>query len=79
MIREYGADTVRVFMLFKAPPELDMQWDMKGTNKYTLCMLLCMFCVCMMCTLYVVCSYPWSVEVAKEGVECVPGSHRCVS
>ncbi|CAI8015552.1 Leucine--tRNA ligase [Geodia barretti] len=27
VIREYGADTVRVFMLFKAPPELDMQWD----------------------------------------------------
>jgi leucyl-tRNA synthetase len=27
VIGEYGADTVRVFMLFKAPPELDMQWD----------------------------------------------------
>ena len=30
VIGEYGADTVRVFMLFKAPPELDMQWDTQG-------------------------------------------------
>ena len=31
VVREYGADTVRVFMLFKAPPELDIQWDIRGS------------------------------------------------
>lgn len=33
VVREYGADTVRVFMLFKAPPELDIQWDIQGMRQ----------------------------------------------
>jgi len=27
VIRQYGADTVRLFMLFKAPPEKSLDWD----------------------------------------------------
>ena len=30
VVRKFGADTVRVFILFKAPPEADMQWDSAG-------------------------------------------------
>ncbi|WP_456432465.1 leucine--tRNA ligase [Thermosulfuriphilus sp.] len=30
MIRRYGADTVRLFMLFAAPPEKDLEWNQKG-------------------------------------------------
>ena len=33
VVREYGADTVRVFMMFKAPPELDIQWDIQGMRQ----------------------------------------------
>ena len=27
MIDRYGADTARMFILFKAPPEKDLEWD----------------------------------------------------
>ncbi|WP_298614957.1 leucine--tRNA ligase [uncultured Thermosynechococcus sp.] len=27
VIRQYGADTARMFILFKAPPEKDLEWD----------------------------------------------------
>ncbi len=27
VLREYGADTARMFILFKAPPEKDLEWD----------------------------------------------------
>jgi leucyl-tRNA synthetase len=30
IIKEYGADTVRLFMLFKAPPENVLEWDLRG-------------------------------------------------
>ncbi len=30
MIARYGADTVRLFMLFAAPPEKDLEWNDKG-------------------------------------------------
>lgn len=30
MIRKYGADTVRLFCLFAAPPEKDLEWNDKG-------------------------------------------------
>ena len=30
MINQYGADTVRLFMLFAAPPELSLEWSDKG-------------------------------------------------
>ncbi len=30
MIRKYGADTVRLFILFAAPPERDLEWSDRG-------------------------------------------------
>jgi leucyl-tRNA synthetase len=37
MIREFGSDTVRLFMLFAAPPEKDLEWDdstVEGASRY---------------------------------------------
>jgi leucyl-tRNA synthetase len=30
MIQKYGADTLRLFMLFAAPPETELEWDDRG-------------------------------------------------
>ena len=32
MIKRYGADTVRLFMLFASPPEKDLEWSDKGVE-----------------------------------------------
>lgn len=32
LIAEYGADAARLFILFKAPPELDLQWDVNAIH-----------------------------------------------
>ena len=32
LIQEYGADTVRLFSLFAAPPEKDLEWNAKGVE-----------------------------------------------
>ena len=32
VVRDYGADSVRLYMLFKAPPYMDMKWDIKGAS-----------------------------------------------
>lgn len=32
LIREYGADTVRLFTLFSAPPDKDLSWDDKAVD-----------------------------------------------
>ncbi|MCF6291397.1 MAG: leucine--tRNA ligase [Desulfobacterales bacterium] len=32
LIRKYGADTVRLFSLFAAPPERDLEWSAKGVE-----------------------------------------------
>ena len=32
MVEKYGADTARVFSLFAAPPEKDLEWDDKGVE-----------------------------------------------
>ncbi|MEN8139895.1 MAG: leucine--tRNA ligase [Thermodesulfobacteriota bacterium] len=32
LIKEYGADTVRLFSLFAAPPERDLEWNDKGVE-----------------------------------------------
>jgi leucyl-tRNA synthetase len=37
MINSFGADTVRLFMLFAAPPEKDLEWDdsaVEGASRY---------------------------------------------
>jgi len=30
MVAKYGADVVRLFMVFAAPPEKDLEWNEKG-------------------------------------------------
>jgi len=32
IIQKYGADTIRVFILFAGPPELDMEWSDRGVE-----------------------------------------------
>ena len=32
IIQKYGADTVRIFILFAGPPELDMEWSDRGVE-----------------------------------------------
>ncbi len=32
IIQEFGADTVRIFILFAGPPELDMEWSDRGVE-----------------------------------------------
>ena len=32
LIRDYGADTARLFMLFAAPPEQDLEWNDRGVD-----------------------------------------------
>lgn len=32
MIQRYGADTLRLFMLFAAPPETELEWDDRGMD-----------------------------------------------
>jgi leucyl-tRNA synthetase len=32
LIRKYGADTVRLFSLFAAPPERDLEWNVQGVE-----------------------------------------------
>ena len=32
MIRRYGADTTRLFSLFAAPPERDLEWQEEGVE-----------------------------------------------
>jgi leucyl-tRNA synthetase len=37
VIKEFGADTARVFMLFKAPPDMALNWDssaIQGTHRW---------------------------------------------
>lgn len=34
IIARVGADTVRLFVLFKAPPEADILWDTKGAASW---------------------------------------------
>ena len=33
IINRFGADTVRVFILFAGPPELDMEWSDQGSGR----------------------------------------------
>ncbi|MDE9545729.1 class I tRNA ligase family protein, partial [Xenorhabdus bovienii] len=32
MVDKYGADTVRLFMMFAAPPELTLEWQESGVE-----------------------------------------------
>lgn len=37
MVERYGADTVRLFMMFAAPPELTLEWQessVEGANRF---------------------------------------------
>lgn len=37
MVEKYGADTVRLFMMFAAPPELTLEWQessVEGANRF---------------------------------------------
>lgn len=32
MVEKYGADTVRLFMMFASPPELTLEWQESGVE-----------------------------------------------
>lgn len=42
IVKEYGIDTLRLYILFAAPPEQDILWDAKSKSNYC-CSFCCLF------------------------------------
>lgn len=36
LMKEYGIDTIRLYILFAAPPEQDILWDTKSKSDFML-------------------------------------------
>lgn len=40
LMKEYGIDTIRLYILFAAPPEQDILWDTKSKSDFVICSFL---------------------------------------
>ena len=40
LMKEYGIDTIRLYILFAAPPEQDILWDTKIKSAFVICSFL---------------------------------------
>lgn len=43
LVREYGIDTLRLYLLFAAPPEQDILWDAKSKSACFRCLFVLNF------------------------------------
>lgn len=41
IVAQYGIDTIRLYILFAAPPEKDILWDVKSESPSFGCCFLC--------------------------------------
>lgn len=77
LIQEFGADTVRLFSLFAAPPERDLEWSSKGVEGSSR-FLNRVFRLIMSCADMMSCDSAIPSELGKAGRELHRKTHQTI-